>query len=79
MLYQRPASLRAMEWTELDLEAALWTIPSAKMKRTVQQKVSGEPHVVPLPKQAVDLLKALHPITGHGRYVFPVSATMTGP
>ena len=71
MLYQRPGNLRAMEWAELDLEAALRTIPSAKMKRTVQQKVSGEPHVVPLPKQAVELLKALHPITGHGRYVFP--------
>ena len=71
MLYQRPGNLRAMEWAELDLDAALWTIPSAKMKRTVQQKVSGEPHVVPLPKQAVELLKALHPITGYGRYVFP--------
>ena len=71
MLYQRPGNLRMMEWAKLDLEAALWTIPSSKMKRTVQQKVSGEPHVVPLPTQAVDLLNALHPITGHGRYVFP--------
>jgi len=71
MLYQRPGNLRMMEWAEVDLEAALWTIPSAKMKRTVQQKISGEPHAVPLPRQAVELLKALHPTTGHGRYVFP--------
>jgi len=71
LLYQRPGNLRMMEWTELDLESATWTIPSSKMKRTVQQKVGGEPHVVPMPTQAVELLKALHPITGHGRYVFP--------
>jgi len=71
LVYQRPGNLRMMEWTELDLDAALWTIPSAKMKRTVKEKAAGEAHVVPLPTQAVDLLRSLHPITGHGRYVFP--------
>jgi len=71
MLYQRPGNLREMEWTELDLEAGLWTIPSMKMKRTKQEKENGEAHVVPLPTQAVALLKAIQPLTGHGRYVFP--------
>jgi len=71
MLYQRPGNLRMMEWAELDLQAATWTIPSAKMKRTVQEKADGEAHVVPLPTQAVALLQALQPVTGHGRYVFP--------
>ncbi|CAM8664562.1 XerC Integrase [Comamonadaceae bacterium] len=71
MLYQRPGNLREMEWTELDLEAGLWTIPSMKMKRTKLEKEKGEAHVVPLPTQAVALLKAIQPLTGHGRYVFP--------
>ena len=71
LLYQRPGNLRAMEWAELDLESALWTIPSAKMKRTVNEKKEGDPHVVPLPTQAVALLQSLKPLTGHGKYVFP--------
>ncbi len=71
MLYQRPGNLREMEWAELDLDAALWTIPSMKMKRTKEEKVKGDPHAVPLPTQAVALLRSLHPLTGHGRYVFP--------
>lgn len=71
MLYQRPGNLREMEWVELDLDAALWTIPSMKMKRTKEEKENGEPHAVPLPTQAVALLRSLHPLTGHGRYVFP--------
>ena len=53
LLYQRPANLRMMEWAELDLEAALWTIPSMKMKRNKEQKENGEDHAVPLPAQAV--------------------------
>jgi len=71
LLYQRPGNLRMMEWTELDLDKSLWTIPSIKMKRTVQGKAQGDAHTVPLPTQAVALLRGIHPITGHGRYVFP--------
>lgn len=70
-LYQRPGNLRMMEWAELDLDAALWTIPSQKMKRTKAEKEKGQPHVVPLPTQAVQLLRDLHPLTGHGQFVFP--------
>ena len=71
VLYQRPGNLSMMEWEELDLDAALWTIPSMKMKRTKLEKEQGEAHTVPLPVQAVALLRSLHPLTGHGRYVFP--------
>ena len=71
ILYQRPGNLRMMEWAELDLEIATWTIPSAKMKRSVKAKAEGESHVIPLPKQAVALLESIKPLTGHGRYVFP--------
>lgn len=70
MLYQRPANLRMMEWTELDLDAALWTIPSMKMKRTKLEKEQGEAHTVPMPTQAVELLRAIQPLTGRGVYVF---------
>jgi integrase len=41
------------------------------MKRSVQEKENGEPHVVPLPKQAVAMLRELLPLSGRGRYVFP--------
>jgi integrase len=71
LLYQRPANLRMMEWTEVDLDAALWVIPSMKMKRTKEEKLNGEDHTVPLPVQAVTLLRNLQSITGGGIYVFP--------
>lgn len=71
MLLQRPGELRAAEWVEIDLEGALWTIPAARMKRTKDGKENGDPHVVPLPRQAIAILKALHGYTGHGQMVFP--------
>jgi integrase len=64
LLYQRPGNLRMMEWKELDLDKALWTIPSMKMKRTKLEKEQGEAHTVPLPTQAVALLRGIHPLTG---------------
>lgn len=71
LLFQRPGNIRAMEWSEVDLDAALWTIPAAKMKRTKAEKLNGRPHLVPLPSQAVAIFKDLQPLTGHGHYVFP--------
>lgn len=64
LLFVRPGELRRMEWAELDLDAKEWRIPAAKMKMR-------EEHVVPLAGQAVAILRALHPLTGRGRYVFP--------
>lgn len=71
LVFQRPGNIRAMEWAEIDTDAALWTIPAAKMKRTVHGKVNGRPHLVPLAPQALALLADLRPLTGHGRFVFP--------
>lgn len=71
LLFQRPGNIRQMEWAELDLDGAMWTIPAAKMKRTVDAKANGRPHFVPLADQAIAILKDLQPLTGHGRYVFP--------
>jgi integrase len=62
--FQRPGEVRHAEWSEIDFEAALWTIPAHKMKKRKE-------HLVPLSTQAVDLLLELQPMTGNGQYVFP--------
>jgi integrase len=52
------------QWQEFDLPNALWKIPKERMK-------ARREHTLPLPRQAISILKAMHPITGHGTYVFP--------
>ena len=71
LLFVRPGELRAMEWAELDLDAAQWNIPAERMKMR-------EPHLVPLCTQAVAILRDLHAVTGRDpvmgrerRHVFP--------
>jgi integrase len=64
LLFVRPGELRQAEWAEFDLNAAEWRIPAAKMKMRAQ-------HIVPLSRQAVELLSELKPLTGRGNYVFP--------
>lgn len=71
LLFQRPGNIRKMLWTELDLDAGLWTIPAAKMKGTASAKKNGRPHLVPLASQVVTLLRDLHPLTGVREHVFP--------
>ena len=70
MLFQRPGELRAAEWAEIDFDTSTWTIPAARMKRRKEGKENGEPHLVPLPKQAIELLRKLYPLTGHGTLIF---------
>ena len=71
LLFQRPGELRAAAWAEIDLDAALWTIPPARMKREKDGKENGAPHLVPLPRQAVEILRELHQLTGRSALVFP--------
>jgi len=71
ILFQRPGNLRTMRWADIDLAGALWTIPAEDLKGTLQQKATGQPHLVPLPTQAVALLKAMLPLTGDTPWVFP--------
>ena len=71
MLFQRPGELRGADWAEIDLDAGLWTIPAARMKRSKDGKENGDPHLVPLPRQAVEILRGLQGYTGHGAKVFP--------
>ncbi|MBT9597848.1 MAG: integrase arm-type DNA-binding domain-containing protein [Vitreoscilla sp.] len=70
MLLLRPGELRFAEWPEIDLEEAMWTVPAARMKRELREKLHGAPHLVPLPKQAVAVLRDLHKLTGHAAMVF---------
>jgi integrase len=62
MLFVRPGELRRAEWKDFDLDKAEWCYFVSKTKTE---------HVVPLAAQAVAILKELHALTGHGRYVFP--------
>jgi integrase len=71
MLLLRPGELRAASWSEIDLDAALWTVPARRMKRRKEGKEHGPPHYVPLAKQSVALLRELHAHTGQGTLVFP--------
>ena len=64
LTFVRPGELRKAEWDEFDIENAIWNIPPEKMKM-------GRAHVVPLSSQALAVLAALKPITGHRSYLFP--------
>jgi integrase len=69
LLFQRPGNIRQMEWSELDLDGELWTIPAAKMKRSLHGKLNGRPHLVPLAPPAVAVLESVKSLSGHGRFV----------
>ena len=64
LVFVRPGELRHMEWTEINFDAREWNIPGEKMKM-------DQPHLVPLSRQAIGILKEIQPLTGAGRYVFP--------
>ncbi|MDN5863976.1 MAG: integrase arm-type DNA-binding domain-containing protein [Gammaproteobacteria bacterium] len=72
LVFTRPGELRHAEWAEIDLPAAEWRIPAEKTK-------VKEALIVPLATQAVALLRALQPVTGSGRYVFPGVRTAARP
>lgn len=80
----RPGELRNAEWSEFDLDgsdpkhngAATWVIPVHRMKMRDGNRTD---HIVPLSTQAVEILKAQHAESGHGRYVFPGALTGARP
>ena len=72
LVFVRPGELRKAEWSEFDLNAAIWRIPGERMKMKA-------PHLVPLSSQAVEILRDLHRLTGHGHYVFPGIRTASRP
>lgn len=63
LTFVRTAELRMMEWNEIDFDNHLWRIPANKMKM-------AQPHIVPLSRQAIELIEGLRPLTGNKQYVF---------
>ena len=63
LTFVRTAELINMEWNEIDFDNHLWRIPAYKMKMAL-------PHIVPLSRQAVELIESLRPITGNKQFVF---------
>jgi integrase len=72
MLFVRPGELRQMEWAEIDMDTEQWNIPPEKMKMK-------QAHIVPLSRQAVEILRELQPLTGYGKYVFPLPSLAASP
>lgn len=64
LLFVRPGELRRAQWSEINFDASEWRIPAAKMKGRVM-------HIVPLARQAFNILRDLHPLTGSSPWVFP--------
>ena len=72
LTFARPGEIRQAEWSEIDWDAEEWRIPTEKMKKR-------RPHVVPLSKQVIEVLKELEPLTGAGRFLFPGVRKRTRP
>jgi len=80
LVFVRPGELRKAQWPEIDLDKGEWRIPAERMKMR-------EPHIVPLSRQAVDILRELEPLTNRPipsrpnapRYVFPSARTRERP
>ena len=62
LVFVRPGELRKAEWADIDLDTAEWRYTVTK---------TNTPHIVPLSRQAVEILRELQPLTGRGRFVFP--------
>jgi integrase len=62
LVFVRPGELRAAKWVDIDLDRAEWRYTASKTKTE---------HLVPLARQAVEILRDLHPLTGRGELVFP--------
>lgn len=70
LVFVRPGELRHAEWADFDFNQKQWAFTASKTKT---------PHIVPLSKQALDILAELKPITGQGRYVFPAPTSSSRP
>jgi integrase len=69
LVFVRPGELRHAQWEDIDLDNAEWRYTVSKTKTQ---------HIVPLSTQAIEILQELHPLTGHGRYVFPSARNPKG-
>jgi integrase len=70
LVFVRPGELRTMKWSDVDLEKGEWTYLVNK---------TGTPHIVPLAKQAVAILRDMQAVSSDYPYVFPSARTFTRP
>ncbi|MGI8489921.1 tyrosine-type recombinase/integrase [Pectobacterium sp. S5] len=75
LTFIRSSELRFARWSEFDLKNALWTIPAKRdplknVKFSNRGSKMNTPHLVPLSKQAITILKELHAISGEHKLVF---------
>lgn len=70
LIFVRPGELRGARWDEFTLSNSEWRIPPERMKMK-------ELHIVPLSRQAVEIIRELQKATGHGEYLFPSIRTNT--
>ncbi|TAM30266.1 MAG: DUF4102 domain-containing protein [Nevskiaceae bacterium] len=71
LTFLRPGELRQAPWSGVDFEAGEMLIPVAIRKLKTKEKRTAKPHWVPLSKQAVELLRGLHALTGRSPFIFP--------
>jgi integrase len=64
LMFVRTNELIGAEWSELGLDSAVWIIPATRMKMRTE-------HVVPLSRQAIEVLRAMRAIGCSSRYLFP--------
>ena len=62
--FVRPSELRLARWADFDLDNAQWRYTVSK---------TNTPHIVPLSKQSIEILKDLHALTGDCDYVFSIT------
>jgi integrase len=72
LTFVRPGELRRAQWAHFDLAATEWRIPAKIMK-------TKEDLIIPLSRQAMEVVNELHPQTGGGRYLFHCERTTSRP
>lgn len=79
----RPGTLASTpwaEWDDLDENDPVWRIPAARMKLKLDRKKDDlYDHLVPLPRQAMEIIAVLRRLTGRGEFVFPNPRRPTQP
>ena len=79
LTFVRPGELAKLEWSDIDFDKVLWTVPAhVKKQRAVLKNDPGRVHLVPLSRQAIAILRDIYQLTGSGRYVFTGLRTASG-
>lgn len=71
LCFTRVGEMVMAEWSHIDWDAALWTIPASNRKLPEKFKPTAPPHLVPLSRQALEVLRELQAISGNRPYLFP--------